>query len=176
MLRCNERAREYFFGALVWPWLSLLLLLFISSFKGESVDRMNAGRKRELFGDLTGTVVDIGSGLGVNFKYFAEVTAVNRSDDNEQNVVDVSSVVAIEPNAEMIEPLRAEALKNSNDRIQFDVFHGTLLDYANAFPRERVDHVVSTYVLCSIPNVRLWSSCLELSCRFLRILGLSGRC
>ena len=89
-------------------------------------------RKEKLLGDLHGTVVEIGPGTGVNLPFYTR---------------DVQWI-GIEPNAYMHDYLHAES-----KRLDFpiDIRGGT----AEALPvaDASVDAVVSTLVLCSVPQL-----------------------
>ena len=90
------------------------------------------GHKRTLFGQLSGTVLEIGPGTGVNLKYFPAGV----------------QWIGIEPNVFMHDYLRHEAERQG---LEVDLRTGTAehLDAADA----SVDAVVSTLVLCSVNDV-----------------------
>jgi SAM-dependent methyltransferase len=94
-------------------------------------DRMFGRRKAALMRDLPSTVVEIGPGTGANLRYYRPGT----------------TVVAIEPNVHM-----HAALARTADR------YGIRLDLradgaqALPFPDASVDAVVSTLVLCTVPD------------------------
>lgn len=100
---------------------------------GERLDRETYGnRKRDLLGSLTGTVVEIGPGAGVNLRYFD------------------SSVrwVGVEPNVYFHERLRRKA-----GRLGLDAeVHGGVVERL-PLPDASADAVVSTLVLCSVDDV-----------------------
>lgn len=87
--------------------------------------------KRDLFGGLPRTVLEIGSGAGVNFRYLERGT----------------HVVALEPNAHMHAALRAAAIRS-----------GVTVDVRAAraeripLPDDSVDAVISSLVLCSVDD------------------------
>lgn len=85
--------------------------------------------KRELFRDLTGTVVELGPGAGANFRYFQPGVRV----------------VGIEPNAYMKPYLAAKADEHGLD---FELVQGFGEDIQ--MPDSSADAVVSTLVLCSV--------------------------
>ncbi len=87
--------------------------------------------KRTLLGDLHGTVVEIGPGTGTNLAYYAP---------------DVRWA-GVEPNGYMHDALQTEAARLGMD---IELHAGTVeaLPFADA----SVDHVVSTLVLCSVPD------------------------
>ncbi|MCO1660761.1 class I SAM-dependent methyltransferase [Pseudonocardia humida] len=88
-------------------------------------------RKRRVFADLPGTVVELGSGVGANLRYLPRG----------------STLVAIEPNTPMHPRLRAAA-----DR------HGVHLDLREHvaertdLPDSSVDCVISSLVLCTVTD------------------------
>jgi SAM-dependent methyltransferase len=88
-------------------------------------------RKRELFADLPSTVVEIGPGTGANLRYYRPGT----------------HLIAVEPNRRMHQTLRDRARR-----------HGIDLELraegaqAMGLPDASVDAVVSTLVLCTVPD------------------------
>jgi SAM-dependent methyltransferase len=88
-------------------------------------------RKRGLFADLPQTVVEIGPGTGANLRYYRPGTRL----------------VAVEPNPYMHGPLRAAARR-----------HGVTVELRAegaeriGLPDGSVDAVVSTLVLCTVPD------------------------
>ncbi|HEY9847790.1 MAG TPA: class I SAM-dependent methyltransferase [Candidatus Caenarcaniphilales bacterium] len=92
-----------------------------------------ADRKRSLLADLRGDVLEIGPGTGVNLPYYA---------------TDIHWI-GIEPNPFMHPYLRKEAKKQG---LNIDLRSGTAerLEVKD----NSVDAVVSTLVLCSVPNLR----------------------
>ena len=91
-----------------------------------------AERKRALMGDLSGTVLEIGPGTGVNLGYYAPGVRW----------------IGIEPNVYMQPHLRKEAEARG---LQVDLRTGVAerLDAAD----NSVDAVVSTLVLCSVSSI-----------------------
>jgi ubiquinone/menaquinone biosynthesis C-methylase UbiE len=87
--------------------------------------------KREMFGGLPRTVLELGAGDGANFRYLAPGTRV----------------IAIEPNMHMHRRLRARAARHG---IHVDVRVAT----AEALPLAdgTVDAVISSLVLCTVPD------------------------
>lgn len=89
------------------------------------------GVKRELFGGLAHTVVELGAGAGANFRYLGRGT----------------HVIAIEPNVHMHAHLRAAARR-----------HGVTVDVRAAsaerlpLPTASVESVISSLVLCSVSD------------------------
>lgn len=95
-------------------------------------ERWIAARKRQLFGGLRGTVLEIGPGAGVNLQYFAAGV----------------HWIGIEPNPYVQVYLRKEAQ-----------IRGVLADLRTGvaesieFPDQSIDAVVSTLVLCSVSDM-----------------------
>ena len=90
-----------------------------------------AARKRELLGDLTGTVLEIGPGTGVNFRYLP----------------DGIRWIGIEPNPHMHAALReAAAGRGIGAEFRTVTTEGMVVD------NDSVDVVLSTLVLCSVPD------------------------
>jgi ubiquinone/menaquinone biosynthesis C-methylase UbiE len=87
--------------------------------------------KERLFRDLPETVVEIGAGVGANFRYMAPGTRV----------------LAYEPNLHMHDQLRRVARERG---ITLDVY-GVGAE-AMALPDESVDAVISTMVLCTVED------------------------
>jgi SAM-dependent methyltransferase len=94
-------------------------------------DRLFGERKRKLFHDLPDEVVELGPGTGANFRYYRPGTRV----------------VAIEPNRRMHRALRASAVRYGMDLVLREE-SAERLSLADA----TVDAVVSTLVLCTVPD------------------------
>jgi len=100
--------------------------------EGGEYDALVEDRKRQLLGELTGTVVEIGPGTGPNLRYLP------------RNL----RIVGIEPNPFMHGYFLREA--RDQDR-SVDLVQG--LAEALPFPNGSVDAVVSTLVLCSVGRI-----------------------
>ncbi|ACG74194.1 Methyltransferase type 11 [Anaeromyxobacter sp. K] len=87
--------------------------------------------KRELFGGLPRTIVEIGAGSGANFRYLAPGT----------------HVIAIEPNVHVHASLRAAAA-----RCQLTVDVRATAAERLPLPDRSVDAVISSLVLCTVPD------------------------
>lgn len=98
----------------------------------EQSHAMYRTRKERLFGGLSGTVVELGSGTGVNLPFLASGVRL----------------IAIEPNPAMHEPLRERARTTGHTVEIVDA----PLDRAGLADAS-VDAVISTLVLCSVPSV-----------------------
>src|SRR5712691_3734315 len=95
-------------------------------------ERWIAERKRGLFGDLRGTILEIGPGAGINLGYYAPGVRW----------------IGIEPNLYMQRYLLKEA-EARGLRVDLRTGFAELLDVPDA----SVDAVVVTLVLCSVSNV-----------------------
>jgi ubiquinone/menaquinone biosynthesis C-methylase UbiE len=91
-----------------------------------------AERRRELLAGLTGTVLEIGPGTGVNFQYLP---------------ASVERWIGIEPNPYMHPALRARG-KMHDVETEFRL----LSTEGMAMDDDSVDNVLSTLVLCSVPD------------------------
>lgn len=117
--------------------------------RGEAyMHRKYGPRKKAIFSRLPPSVVEIGSGPGANLRYYPPGTRLT----------------AIEPNAAMHAPLRANAARRGID-LSIRGVKGESLDLAN----ESVDAVVGTLVLCSVDSPR------QVVAEILRILKPGGR-
>jgi len=97
------------------------------------IHHLTASRKATLFADLPDRVVEIGAGVGANFRYLRPGT----------------HVTVIEPNPHMLPGLEKQAKRHS---ISLEV----LPSYAEniPLPDESVEAVISTLVLCTVPEPR----------------------
>lgn len=87
--------------------------------------------KQRVFAGLPRRVVEIGSGVGANLRYLA----------------DAATLVAVEPNRYMHEPLRAAARRHG---VRLDLQSRTADD--TGLPDGGADVVISSLVLCSVPD------------------------
>jgi SAM-dependent methyltransferase len=88
-------------------------------------------RKQAAIGAMTGTVVELGPGTGVNMRYYAPGT----------------KVIGIEPNPGMHDRLRARADEHGVD-IEIRTLRGEGIDVADG----EADGVVATLVLCGVDD------------------------
>lgn len=104
--------------------------------------------KREIFADLPARIVELGPGVGANFRFLAPGT----------------EVIAIEPNPAMHARLQARARRRG---IELDLRHieGERIDVADG----SVDAVISSLVLCTVGDPR------QVVEEVRRILGPGGR-
>lgn len=95
-------------------------------------ERLYGDRKRDLFADVRGTVVEIGPGTGVNLPYLPEHVRW----------------IGVEPNPHMHPYVREKADDLGRD---VELYAATLQDLA--LETASVDTVISTLVLCSVPDL-----------------------
>ncbi|HEY4742704.1 MAG TPA: class I SAM-dependent methyltransferase [Candidatus Acidoferrales bacterium] len=95
-------------------------------------ERTIARRKRELLGGLTGTIVEIGPGVGANLPYYVQGVRW----------------IGIEPNPHMHSYLKRAAREAGLDA-ELREGYADHLNFADC----SVDTVVSTLVLCSVQNI-----------------------
>jgi len=106
--------------------------------------RLLGRRKRRLLANLPPTVVEIGPGTGANLRYYRPGTRV----------------IAIEPNRHMHSPLR-KAAQRYGIELELRDEGADAID----LPDASVDAVVSTLVLCTVPDP---AATLREVCRILR--------
>ncbi len=94
--------------------------------------RIYGARKRDLFADLEGTVVEIGPGTGVNLPYLP----------------DGIRWIGLEPNPHMHDWLRPKL-----EGRDIDAELSTASAQDTDLPDDSADAVISTLVLCSVPDV-----------------------
>ena len=98
---------------------------------GGYLDWLMRSRKQRVFTDLPGEIVELGSGVGANFRYLPPGTRV----------------IAVEPNPAMHSRLRARAVRHKIELELHDVV-GEQLD----LPDASAEMVVSSLVLCTVPD------------------------
>jgi ubiquinone/menaquinone biosynthesis C-methylase UbiE len=124
------------------------LFAWLMASTSSEYDKIVGNRKRELFAHLQGKVLEIGPGTGPNLAYYPK---------------DIQWI-GIEPNSFMHSYLQAEAEKQS---LNIDLRTGTA-EKINVEDNS-VDTVISTLVLCSVPNL---TATLQ---EILRVLKPGGR-
>ncbi|PIN89972.1 class I SAM-dependent methyltransferase [Candidatus Pacearchaeota archaeon CG10_big_fil_rev_8_21_14_0_10_34_76] len=100
--------------------------------KSEKTDESSYGKiKRKLFSNVSGKILEIGPGTGINLKYYPK------------NI----KWIGIEPNNEMIKYLKEKAKKLKID-------YKIIRTNAEKIPikNNSIDFVISTLVLCSVDN------------------------
>jgi ubiquinone/menaquinone biosynthesis C-methylase UbiE len=110
------------------PWFAKLYIRFSAA----AEERGEAEHRRELLADLTGTVVELGAGNGLNFRHYPS---------------SVREVIAIEP-----EPTMREAAERA--AAEADVAVTVLPGIADSIPLDSgsIDAAVASLVLCSVPD------------------------
>lgn len=111
----------------------------------DPIDKRYAKYKKPLLGEVSGTVIDLGSGLGSNLKYF----------DSSK----ISRLYLIEPNPGMHTGLRENAKKAGFKEGQFEIVGCGAEEHEKVrqmtgLGKESVDNVVSVLALCGIPDSR----------------------
>lgn len=109
------------------------LFAWLMSQASPSYNRMVNDRKQALFSNLQGDVLEIGPGTGANFPYYPK------------NI----RWIGIEPNLYMHTYLKEEAERNRIHNIEVRQITADQLEAAD----NSVDAVVSTLVLCSVPDL-----------------------
>lgn len=97
----------------------------------KSIHQLHGDRKRSAIGTMSGTIVEIGPGTGVNMQFYA----------------DGVRVIAVEPNRNMHGPLRAAAERHGVD-LEIRTVQGETIDVDDGM----ADHVVGTLVLCGVDD------------------------
>lgn len=114
------------------PVRSRLHAWFLAAIDGYT-NRLLHAKKTELFGCLSGTVVEIGPGVGANLTYFAGT----------------GHVVGVEPNAHMRRLLKQRAARRGVD---LELLPASA--EATGLPDAYADFVVATLVLCTVEDPR----------------------
>ena len=105
-------------------------------FMGQFEKKLSKKRKG-LISDLEGKILEVGAGTGINFQFYGKNT----------------EVIAVEPSADMAKRARLKVPDGSNITI---MEHGVNAQAViDVIPNESLDAVVSTLVLCTVPNVEL---------------------
>jgi len=112
--------------------LSKRLFAHTLAWGDDTQHRIYGDRKRQLFSDLAGTVVEIGPGTGVNLRYLP----------------DSLRWIGLEPNPHMHGYIRDRL-----DGRAIDASLRTAPAQDTGLPDDSVDTVISTLVLCSVPDV-----------------------
>lgn len=112
------------------PTMSRFNAWFFDAFDG-IIDWSTGRLKQEAYGDLPDTVVEIGPGVGANFRYYPEGT----------------TVVAIEPNEAMHERLEHNAREAKINLVLKDT-----LAEDTGLPGSSAQVVVSSLVLCTVTD------------------------
>lgn len=113
-------------------WWSQRVAAWLLGRSNPAYDTMVHYRKRALFGDLEGTVVELGPGAGANLPYLSRATRW----------------IGVEPNPYLHGPLRATAAQLGRPIEIVDATAERL-----PFADRSVDAVMSSLVLCSVDDV-----------------------
>ena len=91
-------------------------------------------KRKKLIAELSGTILDVGSGTGVNFKFYSPGT----------------KIISVEPSPSMINIAKTKV----SQKYQIDFHNCSVTDpgLSNHIPENSLDAVVSTLVMCTIPN------------------------
>ena len=92
-----------------------------------------AKHRREILAEVTGEVLEIGFGTGLNLSYYPE---------------QIHKIATVDPNPE-IHTIAQKRIASSPIMVEHHILSGEHLPMAD----ESFDSVVSTFTLCSIPNV-----------------------
>lgn len=98
------------------------------------LERSLTRRKTELLSGISGRILDVGSGTGVNFRYFPEE----------------AEVYALEPSPTMVDIARKKADNSQNITFINLGMGDTRLN--DIFEPNSFDYIISTLVLCTIPD------------------------
>ncbi len=93
--------------------------------------------RKEMISDLKGDILDVGCGTGANFEYF------NKD----------ANVIAVEPSPYMLE----KALQKLPQKANITTYNLSVTDdkLGNIIKPKSLDYIVSTLVLCTIPDYKL---------------------
>lgn len=112
------------------------LFAWMEAHSGSGYDEISAARKRALFGGLHGAILEIGPGPGPNLRYFP---------------ADVDWV-GVEPNPFIAQYLQKTIRALDRPAEQFRIDPGDPAGVRLPAGDESIDAVVSTLVLCSVPQ------------------------
>jgi len=90
--------------------------------------------RKKLLSQAKGALLEIGSGTGVNLQHYPE---------------NVSSIILSEPDMQMRKILERKALSFQNSSVKITPWEAEAID----MPDSSFDTIVSTLVLCSVPNL-----------------------
>jgi len=102
----------------------------------ESIEKMLETRRKLLITPLKGAILEVGSGTGVNFKFYNELT----------------KVIAIEPSKPMLD-IATNRLGDSLAEITLLNIGINDKELFNFVPKDGFDVIVCTLVLCTVPNL-----------------------
>ena len=113
-------------------WYGNVFARIYDPFMHQVEEKVFASKRHQLLHSLSGDILDVGSGTGVNFTHFHEN----------------AKVIALEPNKKMMEYAKAKIPMNSDIKLVL----GGIGDQTTLFKTQQFDYIVSTLVLCTIPN------------------------
>ncbi len=112
---------------------SYFMAKFYDAFMKRMEDNSLSFWRSELLSKLSGDVLEIGSGTGINLFHYPK---------------SISSLVLTEPDPHMLVYLKRNISEKNNEKIRVENFASDSLDFHdNSF-----DSVVSTFVLCSVKS------------------------
>ncbi len=91
-------------------------------------------RRDRLINDLTGNILEIGCGTGINFKFYSSSC----------------NVIAVEPSLPMLEKAQLKLIQPNITIFNYGIDDKALY---NLKPKEGFDVIVCTLVLCTVPNI-----------------------
>ena len=113
-------------------WYSNWFARIYDPFMHKLEEKVLTFKRHDLLHSLKGRVLDVGSGTGVNFKYFSSQAIVT----------------ALEPNTKMFELAQAKLPATA----EINLVLGGIGDGKIKFAENEFDSIVCTLVLCTIPN------------------------
>lgn len=116
-------------------WYSNIFARIYDPFMHKIEEKIFAHKRHDLLHLLSGNVLDVGSGTGVNFIHFSNL----------------AQVTALEPNKKMMD----YAMSKLPVEAEVNLVLGGIGDESTAFEENSFDYIVSTLVLCTIPNPEL---------------------
>ncbi len=113
-------------------WYSNVFARIYDPFMHQFESRVFAYKRHTMLHGLSGSILDVGSGTGVNFQHFSKH----------------ARVTALEPNTKMIQYAKSKLPVNADVHL----IQGAIGDGKTNFPNHQFDYIVSTMVMCTIPN------------------------
>ena len=113
-------------------WYGNIFARIYDPFMHKIEEKIFAHKRHSFLHSLSGDILDVGSGTGANFTYFSKN----------------ANVIALEPNKKMMEYAAAKFPVEAN----IELVLGGIGDGNTDFKNHQFDYIVSTLVLCTIPN------------------------
>jgi len=113
-------------------WYGNVFARIYDPFMHKIEEKIFAVKRHSMLNELQGNILDVGSGTGANFAHFSSN----------------ANVVALEPNKKMMEFANAKLPVKANVKLVL----GGIGDGEINFEDAQFDFIVSTLVLCTIPN------------------------